>query len=477
MNRILSRFALLIAALLWVAEAVAPACAADAAAPLQTAADVNGRVVNLGLNKSMVIDLPGEIRDVLVSNPQVADAVIRSNRKVYLIGMSVGETNIFLFGAGNAEIARFELVVGRDTVGLESTIASVIPNASIHARSLGDSVVLSGTAPSAEAANLAADIAGKFIGSPEKVVNSISISGSDQVNLRVVIAEIEKNTVQNLGIDMTGYATDNGITFFPVSTPSTSTSYNFAEFANRTISGTSTGSAIYDITKGSTSGAIGFATRNFAAMLDALKTQGVVRTLAEPNLTAISGQPAKFVVGGEIPYSTTDKDGNVVIQFKDYGIILKFTPVVLSTGRISLNINTEVSDIDATISSTVPALTKRSAETTVELPSGGAIALGGLLRDNVTKQLSGYPALSNVPILGTLFKSQSYKRQQTELVIFVTPYLVKPVPAAAMTRPDKNLNFRTDSAGFFLHQISKIYSTSGQPAKGSYQGRYGFSYE
>ena len=181
------------------------------------------------------------------------------------------------------------------------------------------------------------------------------------------------------------------------------------------------------------------------------------------------------VEGGEIPYTLVSDNGNT-INFKEYGVILKFTPVVLSSGRISLNINTEVSDIDTSLSSSVPALKKRGAETTVEVPSGGAIAIGGLLRDNISKTINGTPGLSDLPILGALFKSDAYQRQQTELVVFVTPYLVKPVAPSAITRPDQNLNFQADAQSYFLNQINRIYRVNGA-ASGSYQGRYGFSYE
>lgn len=451
----------------------APARAADPAA-INSTADLEGRVINLGLNKSMVIDLPEDIRDVLVSNPAVADAVVRNNRKIYIIGMSIGEANVFLFGAGNRQIAHFELVIARDTVGLESTLAEVIPGSHIKAQTLGDSLVLSGTVTSPEAAAMAATIAGKFIGSTNQVVNSITVSGSDQVNLRVIVAEVAKNTSRNLGVDMTALATVGGVTFAPISTPSTSTTYSLANFANRVISGTS--DKYYTVTNGTTTGALGIGASNFAGMIEALKTQGVVRTLAEPNLTAVSGQAAKFVVGGEIPYVITSKTDSDSVNFKEYGIILGFTPTVLSSGRISLKINTEVSDPDTTYSTTYPGLSKRSAETTVELPSGGAIAIGGLLKDNVAKTVNGIPGLSNLPILGALFKSEAYKRQQTELVIFVTPYLVKPVAPSEMTRPDQNLNFQADAQSFFLNQINRIYRVNGA-ATGSYQGRYGFSYE
>ncbi|MBS1180625.1 MAG: outD [Proteobacteria bacterium] len=445
-----------------LAVTLEPAQAADTAA-IQSIADIQGKVVNLGLNKSMVIDLPEDIRDVLVSNPVIADAVVRNNRKIYLIGMSVGEANVFLFGDGNRQIAHFELVIGRDTVGLESTLAEVIPGSHIRAQSLGDSLVLSGSVTSPEAAATAANIAAKFVGSPEKVINSIAISGSDQVNLRVVIAEVEKNTVRKLGIDMAG-----GFGAIAAASSGNNLTSNLAGLS-------SDSTKLFGIGDTATSSAINIGTDHFTAMINALKTQGVVRTLAEPNVTAISGQPAKVVVGGEIPYTLVSDNGNSV-NFKEYGVILKFTPVVLTSGRISLNINTEVSDIDTSLNSSVPAIKKRGAETTVEVPSGGAIAIGGLLRDNVTKTINGTPGLSDLPILGALFKSEAYQRQQTELVVFVTPYLVKPVAPSAITRPDQNLNFQADAQSYFLNQINRIYRVNGA-ASGSYQGRYGFSYE
>lgn len=439
-----------------------PARAADPA-PIRSVAEIEGRVINLGLNKSMVIDLPDDIRDVLVSNPTVADAVVRNNRKIYLIGMSVGEANVFLFGDGNRQIAHFELVIGRDTVGLENTLAEVLPGSHIKAQSLGDSLVLSGSVTSPEAAATAANIAAKFIGSPDKIVNSINVSGSDQVNLRVVIAEVEKNTVRKLGIDMAG--TVGAVA--AASSPN-NLAYNLAGLSKAPTK-------LFGITDGTTSSALNIGTDHFSMMINALKTQGVVRTLAEPNVTAISGQPAKVVVGGEIPYTIISDNGNTV-SFKEYGVILRFTPVVLSSGRISLNINTEVSDIDTSLSTDVPALKKRGAETTVEVPSGGAIAIGGLLRDNISKTINGTPGLSDLPILGALFKSDAYQRQQTELVVFVTPYLVKPTAPSSITRPDQNLNFQADAQSYFLNQINRIYRVNGA-ASGSYQGRYGFSYD
>jgi pilus assembly protein CpaC len=429
------------------------------------AAEMNGRTIHLALNKSMVVDLPEDVRDVMVSSPTIADAVIRSNRKIYLIGVAVGETNVFLFGDGNRQIAQFELVVARDTAGLGDTIARSIPGAKIRVESLGDSLVLSGTAPSVEASTLAAEIAAKFIGDADgaKVVNTISVAGSDQVNLRVVIAEVQRNTAKQLGVDFSFSSTAGGVTFNPV----VANPFGVA------------GSPLTDSALNITG--------DFNATVRALAQDGVLKTLAEPNLTAVSGEAAAFLVGGEFPTVVgIDENGRVTYEFKPYGVSLNFTPVVLSPGRISLKIKTEISEIDNTSRLTIGGggndvtilgFKTRRAETTVELPSGGSLAIGGLVKDDVRQSLSGIPALMELPVLGALFKSRDFQRQQTELVIFVTPYVVDPVATSALVRPDKNLNFTSDAQGYFLNQINKIYRTGGASPAGTYHGRFGFAYE
>ena len=463
MTRVLSSILAVFATVFLIAGTPAPAVAADAgqALTLNSSAELNGRVLRLALNKSMVLDIPDEIRDVLVSNPKIADAVVRSNRKIYLIGMEVGEANIFLFGDGGRQIAQFELIVSRDTVGLEATFAEVIPGAAIQARTIGDSMVLSGTAPTAEAASRAAEIAARFMGSAEKVVNSIAVSGSDQVNLRVVIAEMQRNVVKQLGINFSSNGSIGGVSFNPITTNPFS----------------STTDALLQITKS-----------NFSATIRALQQDGVLRTLAEPNLTAVSGEDANFLVGGEFPVvSGQDDNGRIIYEFKPYGVGLSFTPVVLSGGRISLRIKTEISDIDTSNSLavgngatavTIQGFKTRRAETTVELPSGGSIAIGGLVKDELRNSVSGIPGLKELPILGALFKSRQYQRQQTELVIFVTPYTVDAVPTSAITRPDQNFGLVTDAQSLFLSQINRIYRPNGAPAAGGqYHGRVGLAYE
>lgn len=464
MTRTLSR---LLAAIVTAATiAFAPVAeAADSGTPYSSLDEVSGRVVRLALNKSMVIELPEDVRDVLVSSPKVADAVIRSSRKIYLIGMEVGETNVFLFGDGNRQIGQFELVVARDVAGLEATIAEVVPGSRVKAQSLGDSIVLSGTVPSTEGAGKAADIAARFIGEPSKVVNSIGIAGSDQVNLRVVIAEVQRNTAKQLGVDFAALGEIGGVTFNPI----VSNPFGVA------------GSALTDTALNI------FREGSFSATIRALQQDGVLKTLAEPNLTAVSGEHASFLVGGEIPTVVgIDDDGRVTYEFKPYGVSLDFTPVVQSPGRISLKIKTEISEIDNTNQLavqgsgdgiTILGFKTRRAETVVELPSGGAIAIGGLVKDDVRQSFSGVPGLMNVPILGALFKSRDFQRQQTELVIFVTPYTVEPVATSSLQRPDQNLNFVSDAQGYFLGQVNRIYRGSGAAPSGTYRGRFGFAYE
>lgn len=462
MTRMLARILTVLAMAVMVAAPPATASAADVTVALDTSGELNGRVLRLALNKSMVLDLPEEIRDVLVSNPAIADAVVRSNQKIYLIGMAVGETNIFLFGDGGRQLAQFELVVSRDTVGLQQTLAEVIPGSSIQAQTLGDSLVLSGGVPNAEAAARAQEIAGLFIGDAAKVVNTLTIAGSDQVNLRVVIAELQRNVVKQLGINFNTVGSIGGVSFNPL----TSNPFGSANDALLQITG-----------------------NNFSATIRALQQDGVLRTLAEPNLTAVSGENADFLVGGEFPVVVgVDDNGRVTYEFKPYGVGLTFTPVVLSGGRISLRIKTEISEIDNTNSLAVGGaggttlnivgFKTRRAETTVELPSGGSIAIGGLVKDEFRNSISGVPGLKDLPILGALFKSRQFQRQQTELVIFVTPYTVDAAPTSAMARPDQHFGLVTDAQSLFLNQVNRIYRPNGgMPQAGPYHGRFGFIYE
>lgn len=432
------------------------------------AANANGRHISLGLNKSIVIETPREVRDVLVSNPAIADAVVRSARRVYLIGMAVGQSNIILFDGQGAQIASFEINVARDSKSLTSLIRRMIPKSDIKVEGVGDGIILSGTAKSPADAEKAMDLAANYIGDRKKVSNYISVSAREQVQLRVTVAEVQRNVFKQLGID-TNYTLNQGI-FALGGGIANSFSSNSTSLSGTNLLGT--------FTRGSNS---------FRTQIRALERNGLVRTLAEPNLTAISGERANFLAGGEFPIPVGLDDGKIVIEFKPYGVALGFRPIVMSENRISLQVKTEVSELTkeetVTIGSggsalAIPGLKVRRSETTIELPSGGTMAMAGLLRDEVRKSIDGFPGLKDLPVLGSLFRSNDYKRNQTELVIFITPYVVKPVSRAKFEDPGRNLDIASDGRSYFLGAISRRYDLSGKAGRRTkYYGRYGYSYE
>ena len=476
-------------------DAEATVARADSVDSIGPAAGLS-KSVKLGLNKSLVIDLPRDARDVLVSNPKIADAVIRTPRRIYLTGVAVGQANIIVFDRAGAQIVTLDLEVERDSATLERMLRRLIPGSDVTVEIVSDAIVLSGSVRTAADSRRAQDIANIFgnggaqasSSSPSagassgsggsasisistveppssEVVNLLSIEGEDQVHLKVTVAEVQRNIAKQLGINLSGVG---GATGFVTSVL---TSNPFAISNNppdTTIS----------------AGYYNNATNNLKATLRALDETSMIRTLAEPTLTAISGESASFLAGGEFPVPTgRDEDGNITIEYKPFGVSLGFTPVVLSEGRISLRIKTEVSDLSSENAVqlsgiSLPSIVVRRSETTLELPSGGSMVMGGLLQDNVRQAVAGFPGLSKLPILGTLFRSRDYQRRETELVIIVTPYLVKPVGRDALARPDDGFAPAGDGQADFLGRINRVYGVEGKPAPaGSYRGTYGFIFE
>ncbi len=434
---------------------------ADAGFPKQVRVAAGERVTNrslaVGLGRSVVIELGEDVRDVLVSDPAVADAVMRTNRRIFVLGVKAGQANLFLFGAGGRQLASFDISVSQDTTDLNRLLQRLVPNGDITAENVNGTILLSGTVPSPLDASRAADIAGGFAGGADaKVINMLTVLGKEQVYLKVTISEVERTLLKQLGVDFQNISVGSGA-----------------------YSGVYTGTLV-----DSAIASLGFSkgTTEITAVLNALQQEGVVRTLAEPTVTAISGENASFLVGGEFPIPVDQSDGEISVEFKPYGVGLDFTPVVMSGGRISLRIKTEVSELttDGEVdigNLTISALKVRRAESTVELPSGGSLVMAGLMRDNYTQNLDGLPGLMQLPILGNLFKSREFSRNQTELVIFVTPYLVKPVAANKITRAEQNMAPPHDAAAFFLNRLNKVYRVTGAQPDGSYQGQIGFIYE
>ncbi|WP_423879347.1 type II and III secretion system protein family protein [Bradyrhizobium sp.] len=453
--------------------ALVPAVAADSRPIPQVSADgqMNARFLSLGIGKSIVIDLPRDIKDVLVADPKIANAVVRSAQRAYIIGAAVGQTNIVFFDSAGQQIAAYDIAVKRDLNGARAALKQILPNSDIQIEGLGDSVILTGTAATPIEAQQASDIAARLAGSADKVVNSITVRGRDQVMLKVTVAEVARSIIKQLGIDLSGslnYGT--AVVNFNNSNPFTATGQPLV--GSNAIT-TSFGGA-----------------PSVSATLRAMESAGVTRTLAEPNLTAISGESATFIAGGEFPIPTgvtcqTTAAGSVgqcapSIAFKKFGISLNFTPIVLTGGRISLRVMTEVSEVsnDNSITVTgitVPSVKTRRAETTLEIPSGGSMAMAGLIQDQTKQAINGLPGLSQLPVLGTLFRSRDFQDNKTELMVIVTPYIVRAVAQKDLSRPDDGFASASDPQSDLLGSINRIYGVPGrtEPAQ-NYRGTYGF---
>lgn len=470
------RFASRIARPLLALALLAP-CLPLSTAPA-AAADYRGvagssRVLAIGIGKSVVIDLPRETKDVLVANPAIANAVVRSARRAYLIGVAPGQTSIVFFDEEGRQIVGYDVEVGRDGTGMKAALSKVLPNANVSVDVVNDSVVLSGQVANAGDAQILTDAAAKLVGDPEKVVNALTIKDKEQVLLKVTVAEVNRNVVKQLGIDWNL----NNINIGSIAlTGATGVPFPISGDPSNTLTGTWTQSP------GSTLG----------TTVKALEQTGVLRLLAEPTLTAVSGESADFLAGGEFPYavcSSNDGAYSCSTEFKPFGVSLKFLPVVLSSGRISLRVSTEVSEIDPTLSTgrpiaggddealanAAPALATRRATSTIELPSGGSMAMAGMIQQKTRQTVAGLPGLLSLPVLGTLFKSRDYQRGETELVILVTPYLAKPVARSQLAQPDDGFADPSDPSTVFLSRLNRIYGVPGTPADPKlFEGRYGF---
>jgi pilus assembly protein CpaC len=472
------------------------------------ASDAGSRQVMLGIGKSLVIDLPRDIKDVLVADPTVANTVVRSSRRAYIIGIKSGATNVFFFDAAGKQMAALDISVSRDVNVIRAAIRQIIPGADVNVEAVGDGILLSGTVASQVDAQQAYDIASHFVeagdgffsnggsgagsgasslsigsgvasgsgigGSSAKIINALVVRERDQIMLKVTVAEVERDVVKQLGINLSGslgYGTN--VVNFNNTNP-------FSAYG-QSLTGSSIAGSMKSVT----------------ATLQAMEQAGVIHTLAEPSLTAISGETATFMAGGEFPvlngFSCTaaavgsPSTCQPAIDFKKFGVSLVFTPVVLTEGRISLKVTTEVSDLSSnnsltipipgsTASATIPSIRTRRADTTVEIPSGGALAMAGMIQDETKHVVNGLPGLMELPVLGPLFKSNDYVNQRTELMILVTPYVVRAVAPKDLSKPDDGFADPSDPAQVLLGHFNRIYGVGGpaEPPPDSYRGKLGF---
>jgi len=479
----------------------------------------DSRFVRLGLNKSMVIRLPTATRDVLLGNPAIVDAVVRTQNTAYLFAKSVGQTNAFFFDAEGRQILSLDIEVALDGKALQKLISRAIPGSRITVDTVNSNVILGGTAANAAEARKAVDLATAFVngssggstggsagaaaaggatasaaggsngggsggGNTGNIINNIVIIGKEQVMLRVRVAELQRDVLKQFGIDTRALFSSGGLTvgFLNVNPFTINDSLNggLQTLANPLMGGVAGTSPVTAAT-GLGSSFVGNGVQ-IDDLIKAYERDGLIRTLAEPTLTAISGENAKFLAGGEFPIPVAQDNDRTTIEFKPFGVGLGFTPVVMSEGRISMRITSEVSETTPenairTDRLTIPGLKVRRAETTVELPSGGSMVMAGMIQERTKQDLNGIPGVKDLPVLGALFRSRDYLSNETELVVIVTPFIVAPVNENKLTTPLDTLNLASDRQTILWGRLNRMYGVQGGGAKGVYQGNVGFIVE
>ena len=515
----------LLAGLLAACTALTPAAAAWAdpgPRVTRTASGHAAQSVSLPKGKSAIIELPADARDVLVTNPKVADVVLRTPRRLYVLGVGSGQTDAVFYDGSGRQILSLDIRVDQDVAVLADAIGRVIPGAQVKVEAMNDSVVLSGLVANASDADRAVKLAEAFLGSsarpgaPSRVLNMMSIAGKEQVMLKVRVVEMQRSVIKQLGVNLSAvlnqvgepqyllgtalsFATNGGALGGLNAGYNLNTTRQPGSRITRQIGVTGDGTPIFkefDVVdrEYDRSGVVDTAgdpgLNQASSTLQALERVGLVRTLAEPNLSAVSGESAKFLAGGEYPVpGPPDRDGRVSIEFKPFGVGLGFTPVVLSGGRISIRLSTEVSELTSTggltipgsggQSTTIPALKVRRAETTVEMPSGGAMMIAGLLQESTRQSIDALPGATNLPVIGSLFRSRDYVSGETELVIIIEPYIVGPTSPQRLQTPADGFRVASDPEAVLLGKLNKrsVPGTARAPAPAPYQGPVGFVIE
>ena len=488
-----------------------------------------------------IIDLPADARDIPISNPAIADATVRTARRAYVIGRQLGQTNIFFFDANGRQIANVEIRVEPDVAPLNDILRRTSADSQVTAEAVNGSIVLSGSARSAAEADRARQIANQFLqtsgangagggaaGGPDRIVNLIQVQGSEQVLVRVRVVEMSRTLVRQLGInanydeminqligedDFLNLATRNGFSVNGSLLGGLSATGGVASNILRP-DGYAYPGAVVDGAIGTGDAGVGGyefdpdtgqetwgpahveRARSTDATIEAFERAGLLRVLAEPNLTAISGENARFLAGGEFPVPVNSDDGQISVEFKPFGVGLAFTPIVMSGGNISLKVATEVSELtsEGAISTgdtpvrnsdgtttvirgiTIPALQVRRAETTVEMSSGSSIVLAGLIQERTRHAMEGVPGVMNTPVIGSLFRSRDFVNNETELVIIVTPYLVRPTSPENLRTPADGFRNPSERESMLTGRLNSLYrparSEAGEQQQ-SLQGPHG----
>jgi pilus assembly protein CpaC len=474
--------------------ALSPLAAVPAGPALAQSVTAPRSEIVLSIGKGELVTVPGTMSDVFVANDQVADVQVKSQRQLYVFGKSGGETTVYASNASGDIVWSATVRVGSNISSIDQMLALAMPEAHVSVATMGtNTVLLTGTVAAPEDAAEAERLVSAYVGDTTNVISRLRTATPLQVNLRVRFAEVSRSVVRALGVNLTTDDATSGIkfgvgegrtNFFKSADTSAALGvgntpgvyYPDPNNPGKFLKGS--GNTINQIANGTTLGLAGrFLGLDLLGALDLAETDGLVTTLAQPNLTALSGETAEFLAGGEFPIPLSQGLGTTTIEYKKYGVSLAYTPTVLANGRISIRVRPEVSELSSQGAITlngfqVPALTVRRAETTVELGSGQSFMIAGLLSNNAQNTINKAPGLGDLPILGSLFKSTNFQKGQTELVIVVTPYLVNPVDDSEIKLPTDGFRAADATQSFFLNNENDgvsgatrpMPSAAGQPA-------------
>lgn len=436
--------------------------------------------VNVAMNRAVVVESDTPFAELSIANPQIADISSLSDRSIYVLGKAPGITTLTLLDQTGQLITNVDVVVAADITEFKERLGQILPGERIEVRTANDGIVLSGTVSSSQKLQRALDLAERY--APERVSNLMSVGGVQQVMLKVRFAEMErsvsKSLSSSLGIGASLFGGDVGINGGN-GRASNAVGQQGQLGGSLPSSNTNTGALLFGFDVGAV---------QVSALLEALESKGVVRTLAEPNLTALSGQEAKFLAGGEYPVPIAQDGGTVTVEFKPFGVEMNFIPRVVDDDIINLELSAAVSSIDPnngfTLDSfTIDAFTKRSTETTVELRDGQSFAIAGLLQDDFRDNNAQVPWLGDIPVLGALFRSAEYQRSQTELVIIITAHLVQPTRGEALALPTDRVKPPSEKDLFLFGEVAKdrggrtVKGAAGEVARQDFSGSYGYVME
>ncbi|WP_262691848.1 type II and III secretion system protein family protein [Kordiimonas aestuarii] len=394
--------------------------------------NAEGKSLTVEVGKGTLIRLDRPATEIFIANPEVADVQVKSSRVVYIFGKGQGETTFYALDENDRTVYGATVHVTRNLGALRSAYDRMLPGVPIEVTTVGQLIVLQGSVGGPDEAALAERLAHTVLGTQD-VLNSINVTQPTQVNLRVRIAEVSRTVLKQLGVSWEGFASSGSSVFGLLQTRNVADVilHEATNLPTRVFNSVTDASSLV--------GNIGGSGLDINWAIDAMDREGFLRVLAEPNLTALTGQTANFLAGGEFPIPVPTRDG-IGIEYREFGVKLDFTPTVMNTGRISMHVKPEVSDLSSAGAIrvegiSIPSISTRRAETTIELGSGQSFAIAGLLQNNVVQDADKFPGLGDIPILGALFRSEKFRREETELLIVVTPYIVQPVSDRKMVLP------------------------------------------